>query len=51
MIEARFDVLLQIFARQVPLDAAVASKQARIEGSPRILRKLPDLFDLATARR
>jgi DNA-binding HxlR family transcriptional regulator len=50
MIETRFDVLLQILARQVPLDAAVANRQARIEGSPRALRKLPDLFDLATAR-
>lgn len=51
MIEARFDVLLQILARQVPLDAAVESRQARIEGSARTLRRLPDLFDLATARR
>jgi DNA-binding HxlR family transcriptional regulator len=51
MIEARFDVLLQILTRQVPLDAAVAKRQARIEGSARTLRKLPDLFDLATASR
>ena len=51
LIEARFDVLLQILAKQVPLDAAVASRQARIEGSARALRKLPDLFDLATANR
>jgi DNA-binding HxlR family transcriptional regulator len=51
MIEARFDVVLQILARQVPLDAAVANRQARIEGSARTLRRLPDLFDLATARR
>ena len=50
MIETRFDVLLQILARQVPLDAAVANRQARIEGNARTLRKLPDLFDLATAR-
>jgi hypothetical protein len=33
------------------LDAAVANRQARIEGSARVLRRLPDLFDLATARR
>jgi DNA-binding HxlR family transcriptional regulator len=51
LIEARFDVVLQILARQVPLDAAIANRQARIEGSVRVLRKLPDLFDLATARR
>jgi hypothetical protein len=51
VIEARFDVLLQILARRLPLDAAVANRQARIEGSARILRKLPDLFDLATAER
>jgi DNA-binding HxlR family transcriptional regulator len=51
LIEARFDVVLQILARQVPLDVAVASRKARIEGSTRTLRKLPELFDLATARR
>lgn len=50
-IEARFDVLLQILAKQLPLDAAAASHQARIEGNERTLRKLPLLFDLATARR
>jgi hypothetical protein len=44
-------VLLQILARQVPLDKAVANRQATIEGNARTLRKLPDLFDLATARR
>jgi len=49
--EARFDVVLQILARQVPLDAAIANRRAKIEGSARVLRKLPDLFDLATARR
>jgi hypothetical protein len=51
LIEARFDVVLQILARQVPLDAAIASRRARIEGSTRVLRKLPELFDLATAPR
>jgi hypothetical protein len=50
LIEARFDVVLQILARQVPLDAAIANRQARTEGSKRVLRKFPDLFDLATAR-
>ncbi len=51
IIEARFDVLLQILAKQVPLNAAIADRQARIEGSARTLRKLPNLFDLATAGR
>ena len=51
VIEARFDVLLQILARRLPLDAAVANRQARIEGSARILRRLPSLFDLATAEK
>jgi DNA-binding HxlR family transcriptional regulator len=51
MIEARFDVLLQILAKKLSLDAATASRQARIEGSERVLRKLPQLFDLATTRR
>jgi DNA-binding HxlR family transcriptional regulator len=51
MIEAPFDVFLQILARQVPLDDAVAKGAARVDGSERTLRKLPQLFDLATARR
>jgi hypothetical protein len=50
-IETRFDTFLQILTRNLSLDAAVASKQARLEGSERTLRKLPQLFDLATARR
>jgi DNA-binding HxlR family transcriptional regulator len=50
-IETRFDIFLQILTRQLSLDAAVANKQVRLEGSARTLRKLPQLFDLATARR
>jgi DNA-binding HxlR family transcriptional regulator len=50
-IEARFDVFLQILARHVSLDDAVAGRRARVEGSERTLRKLPQLFDLATAQR
>ncbi|HEX9469554.1 MAG TPA: winged helix-turn-helix transcriptional regulator [Bradyrhizobium sp.] len=50
VIEARFDVLLQILTRQMSLDAAIANRKARIEGSARTLRKLPELFDLATAK-
>jgi DNA-binding HxlR family transcriptional regulator len=48
-IEARFDVVLQILAGQLAIEAAVERRQARIEGSVRILRKLPELFELATA--
>ncbi len=51
MIETRFDVFLQILAKQLSLDTATASRQARVEGNDRTLRKLPLLFDLATARR
>jgi DNA-binding HxlR family transcriptional regulator len=50
-IEARFDVVLQILGRHLPLDEAVASGAATIEGSVHTLRKLPSLFELATARR
>jgi DNA-binding HxlR family transcriptional regulator len=50
LVEARFEVFLQILAKQLSLEAATANRQARIEGSERSLRKLPFLFDLATAR-
>ena len=50
-IEARFDVLLQILGRHLLLAEGVASGAARIEGSTNTLRKLPSLFELATARR
>jgi hypothetical protein len=50
-IEARFDVVLQILAGQLSMDAAVASRQIRLEGSKRTLSKLPRLFDLAARRR
>jgi|SRR6516162_7638757 DNA-binding HxlR family transcriptional regulator len=49
-IEVRFDVLLQILARQLTIDAAVANGDAKIEGSVQVLRRLPTLFELATAR-
>jgi DNA-binding HxlR family transcriptional regulator len=49
IIEARFDVLLQILAKQVSLGAAIANRQAKVEGSPRTIRRLPHLFDLATS--
>jgi len=49
-IEAGFDVFLQILAKQLPLKSALAGGLARIEGSTRILAKLPLLFELATAK-
>jgi len=51
VIEARFDTFLAILARQLSLDTAVANKQVHLEGSERTLRKLPQLFDMATAPR
>jgi len=50
-IESRFDVFLQILCRQLSLQDAVAARHIRVEGNERTLRKLPQLFDLATARR
>ena len=50
-IETRFDVLLQILTRHLPLDETVADGSAKIEGSVHVLRKLPSLFELATAKR
>jgi DNA-binding HxlR family transcriptional regulator len=50
-IEAGFDVFLQILAGHVSLEAATANRQIRFTGNARTLRKLPHLFDLATARR
>jgi DNA-binding HxlR family transcriptional regulator len=50
-IEARFDALLQILTRHLSLEEALASGAARIEGSAKILRRLPNLFELATAKR
>jgi DNA-binding HxlR family transcriptional regulator len=50
-IEARFDVLLQILTKQLPLKAAIANRQVKTDGSARALSTLPDLFDLATTRR
>jgi DNA-binding HxlR family transcriptional regulator len=50
LMEARFDVFLQILAKQVPLDVAISAKQVTIAGNARTLRKLPQLFELATAK-
>jgi DNA-binding HxlR family transcriptional regulator len=49
-IETRFDTLLQILTRSVPIGEAVSSGAAKVEGSLQTLRKLPGLFELATAK-
>ena len=49
-IEARFDVVLQVLARQLSIEEAVANGTAKVKGSPHTLRKLPMLFELATAK-
>lgn len=46
-IEARFDTVLQMLARRVSLDEAVAQRLAKVEGSLPTARTLPTLFDLA----
>lgn len=40
-----------ILGRHLPLDETVASGTAKIEGSAQTLRRLPSLFELATAKR
>src|SRR5262249_53599464 len=50
VIEARFDGVLQVLTRQLSIEQAIASGSAKIEGSVQTLRKLPVLFELATAK-
>jgi DNA-binding HxlR family transcriptional regulator len=50
-VEATFDIVLQVLARRLSIDAAVANGSARVEGSVHTLRKLPGLFELVTAKR
>src|SRR5438105_4827373 len=50
-IETRFDTFLQLLARQLSIGDAVENGTANIEGSVHTLRKLPGLFELATAKR
>ncbi|XIA63966.1 hypothetical protein ACFIOY_34130 [Bradyrhizobium sp. TZ2] len=50
-LEAPFDAVLQIIGRSVTLDEAVASERAKVQGSATLVRKLPQLFDLAERRR
>ncbi len=50
-LEAPFDTVLQIVGMSVSLQDAIAAKRARISGSAALVRKLPQLFDLAERRR
>ena len=46
-IESRFDTVLQMLARGITLDEAVAKRLAKVEGSLAAARTLPKMFDLA----
>jgi DNA-binding HxlR family transcriptional regulator len=50
-LEAPFDIVLQIVGMSVSLEDAMAAKRAKVTGSAAIIRKLPQLFDLAERRR
>jgi DNA-binding HxlR family transcriptional regulator len=50
-LEAPFDAVLQIVAMSISLEAAIAAKRAKVSGSTALVRKLPQLFDLAERRR
>ncbi|KRR14366.1 winged helix-turn-helix transcriptional regulator [Bradyrhizobium valentinum] len=50
-LEAPFDAVLQIIGKSVSLEEAVASQRAKVQGSTTLVRKLPQLFDLAERRR
>ena len=50
-LEAPFDAVLQIVGMSVSLQDAIAAKRARVSGSAALVRKLPQLFDLAERRR
>lgn len=50
-LEAPFDVVLRIVGLSMSLEDAVAAKRAKVSGSAALVRKLPQLFDLAERRR
>jgi DNA-binding HxlR family transcriptional regulator len=50
VVETGFDTLLRILARDLSVDAAAATRRARITGPLRTARRLPDLFDLGNRR-
>jgi DNA-binding HxlR family transcriptional regulator len=49
-IEARFDTLLRIISTELPLEQAISDHLASVEGSLRVARVLPRLFDLRDRR-
>lgn len=50
-LHAPFDIVLQIVSLGMSLEDAVATKRAKFSGSAVLIRKLPQLFDLAERRR
>jgi DNA-binding HxlR family transcriptional regulator len=50
-LEAPFDAVLQIVGMTISLEDAVVTKRATVRGSAALVRKLPQLFDLAERRR
>lgn len=50
-LEAPFDAVLQIVGSRVSLDDALAAKRAKLRGSASLVRRLPQLFDLAERMR
>jgi DNA-binding HxlR family transcriptional regulator len=50
-LEAPFDAVLQIVGMSVSLEDAVAANRAKIIGPATLVRKLPQMFDLAERRR
>jgi DNA-binding HxlR family transcriptional regulator len=50
-LEAPFDAVLQIVGMSISLEAAVAGKRAKVTGSAALVRRLPQMFDLAERRR
>jgi DNA-binding HxlR family transcriptional regulator len=50
-LEAPFDAVLQIVGMSVSLEEAMAARRAKVTGSAAVVRKLPQMFDLAERRR
>jgi DNA-binding HxlR family transcriptional regulator len=49
-LEAPFDAVLQIVGMSVSLEDAVAANRAKVMGPATLVRKLPQMFDLAERR-
>jgi DNA-binding HxlR family transcriptional regulator len=50
-LEAPFDTVLQIVGMSMSLEDAIAARRAKVSGPATLIRKLPQLFDLAERRR